>query len=161
MISGLATNEVASAIKSFANIDPSKSMEALGKLADANASDKESSQSAAKAARSRQLMASMQAAKVEGVLSSLADIQADKIKVMDVNSLMAAFDTYIADINNGRCTGVPINYFVKPITRSQLALMWVSKYFPGQFDARSGDDSELTKRVDPTANDAQPNPAKK
>lgn len=161
VISGLAVNEVASAVKTFANIDPSKSMEALGKLADANASDKESSQSAAKAARSRQLMASMQAAKVEGVLSSLADIQGEKIKVMDVNSLMDAFDTYIANISNGKCTGVPINYFVKPITRSQLALMWVTKYFPGEFDARSGDDSELTKRIDPAAKDAQPNPAKK
>lgn len=106
-------------------------------------------------------MASMQAAKVEGVLSSLADIQGEKIKVMDVNSLMDAFDTYIANISNGKCTGVPINYFVKPITRSQLALMWVTKYFPGEFDARSGDDSELTKRIDPAAKDAQPNPAKK
>lgn len=161
VISGLTGNPVAAAIKSFANIDPKKSMEALAKLATANAADKSSAQSAADAARTGQLMASMQSAKVESVLSSLADLRSEQIKVMDVNSLMSAFDAYIASINSGDCKGVPINYFVKPITRSQLALMWVSKYFPGQFDARSGDDSELVKRIDPAAKDAQANTNKK
>ena len=154
VISGLTSNPVALAVKSFANIDPSKSMEALGKLADATASDKESAQSSAKAARARQLMVSMQSANVEGVLSSLSDIKGENVKVMDVNSLMTAFDSYIADINSGKCKGVPINYFVKPITRSQLALMWVNKYFPGKFDGRAGDDAEPIKRTAPEGQDA-------
>lgn len=161
VISGLKGNAVAAAIKSFANIDPQKSMTALANLANANASDKASAQSAAKAARTGQLMASMQSAKVDSVLSSLATIEGEQIKVMDVNSLMAAFDAYITGINSGDCKGVPINYFVKPITRSQLALMWISKYFPGEFDARSGDDSVLVKRIDPAAKDAQANTNKK
>lgn len=161
VISGLTGNPIAAAIKSFANIDPQKSMAALANLATANASDKTSAQSAAKAARTGQLLSSMQSAKVESVLSSLATIEGERIKVMDVNSLMTAFDAYIASINSGDCKGVPINYFVKPITRSQLALMWISKYFPGEFDARSGDDSVLVKRIDPAAKDGQANANKK
>ena len=157
VISGMVSNEVAMAVKSFANIDPSVSMEALAKLADATASDKDSMEASAQAARSRELMVSMQATNVEGVLSALSDITGDKAMVMDVNSLMTAFDRYIVDIKEGRCKGVPINYFVKPITRSQLAQMWVNKYFPGQFDARAGDDAEPTKRAATDGKGAPPN----
>ena len=161
VISGLKTNLVAATVKSFANIDPKKSMEALAKLATANAADKSTAQSAANAARTGQLMASMQSATVESVLSKLADLKGEDIKVMDVNSLMEAFDNYIGGINKGECKGVPINYFVKPLTRSQLALMWISKYFPGEFDARAGDDSEPVKRIDPGTRGAQANTNKK
>lgn len=70
---------------------------------------------------------------------------------------MTAFDSYIKDINEGRCKGVPINYFVKPITRSQLAQLWVNKYFPGEFDARAGDDAEPNKRADPDGKTPPPN----
>jgi len=147
VISGMSANPVATAVKTFANSDPSVSMEALAKLADATASDKDSLEASAQAARSRELMVSMQATNVEGVLSALSDIKGENAMVMDVNSLMTAFDSYIKDINEGRCKGVPINYFVKPITRSQLAQLWVNKYFPGEFDARAGDDAEPTKRA--------------
>jgi hypothetical protein len=36
---------------------------------------------------------------------------------------------------------VPINYYLKPITKAQLAQMWVAKYYPGKYLAISGDDS--------------------
>jgi len=35
-----------------------------------------------------------------------------------------------------------VQYFIKPITRSQLARLWVNKYFPGEFRAIQGDDSK-------------------
>ncbi|MBA4213188.1 MAG: hypothetical protein C0449_08915 [Polaromonas sp.] len=56
------------------------------------------------------------------------------------NSLMTAFDNYVDAARKGGI-GVPINYYLKPITRTQLAQMWMSKYYPDKFLAIQGDDS--------------------
>ena len=39
--------------------------------------------------------------------------------------------------------GVPINYYLKPITAGQLAQMWVAKYLPGMDRVGFEDDYEL------------------
>jgi len=41
----------------------------------------------------------------------------------------------------GKEIGVPISFYLKPITRAQLAQMWVAKYYPGRFLGLQGDDS--------------------
>jgi hypothetical protein len=42
--------------------------------------------------------------------------------------------------------GLPINYYIKPITKSQLAQLWLSKYYPSKLTAiGSGDDSTKTQ----------------
>ena len=45
---------------------------------------------------------------------------------------MTALDDYIEKSINVEL-GMPINYYLKPITKSQLAQMWVDKYFPNKF----------------------------
>jgi hypothetical protein len=44
------------------------------------------------------------------------------------------------------CIGVPINYHLKPITRTQLAQMWVSKYYPNKYLDIQGDDAPRPKK---------------
>ncbi|MCY1384657.1 hypothetical protein D9M69_729430 [compost metagenome] len=60
--------------------------------------------------------------------------------MLDVNSLMTAFDNYVAAARKGGI-GVPINYYLKPITRTQLAQMWMNKYYPDRLLAIQGDDT--------------------
>lgn len=55
-----------------------------------------------------------------------------KSKIIDINSLMTAFEDYVDKALKGSL-GMPINYYLKPITKSQLAEMWVDKYFPNKF----------------------------
>ena len=57
---------------------------------------------------------------------------------------MAAFEDYISVVKKGDA-GVPINYYLKDITRAQLAQMWVNKYYPKKYLAISGDDSSKPK----------------
>ena len=45
--------------------------------------------------------------------------------------------------------GVPINFYLKPVTRVQLAQMWVSKYYPGKFIGIQGDDAPPPERKAP------------
>jgi hypothetical protein len=93
---------------------------------------------------------------VTSVLSGLADIEKTTNQMLDINSLMQAFDDYVTRAGAAKdgTFGVPINYYIKPITRSQLAQMWMSKYYPNKFMAISGDDSAR-----PGAPSAAPAPA--
>ena len=73
----------------------------------------------------------------------------EKNQMLDINTMMTAFSDFVDKSIKGN-VGVPINYFVKPITASLLAQMWVAKYLPGKFVTMGGDDSE---DVAPAADD--------
>ena len=139
-IPSITSNEVAIGVKQFADFDPAQMMGKLATLANATAADQQSVQEGAKAARTGESMVQLRASEVQNVMASLATVDDGANKLLDINSLMTAFEDYVNKAIEGN-TGVPINYFLKPITASQLAQMWVSKYLPGQYITSAGDDS--------------------
>jgi hypothetical protein len=59
----------------------------------------------------------------QGVIQSLQKIDQDQNKVLDINSLMAAFENYISIIKEGSddgVVGVPIKFYIRKYTRKQL-----------------------------------------
>jgi len=86
----------------------------------------------------------MQTAKITGVLSGLAPIDDGANKIIDTNSMMTAMDDYIQKcIEGGQNLGVPINYYLKPITQSMIARAWLAKYYPNKWNqAGAADDSK-------------------
>jgi len=77
---------------------------------------------------------------VSGVVSNLGKIDTANNKVIDTNSLMTAFDDYVQKAIKGDC-GVPINFFLKPITAKQLASAYLAKFSPMKYwQLSSGDD---------------------
>ncbi|MEL6275497.1 MAG: hypothetical protein AAFU03_10385, partial [Bacteroidota bacterium] len=96
--------------------------------------------SAAEAARTGNTMMKMESTKITSALEGLAPIQEAANKILDINSVMDAMEDYVNKCLAGN-VGVPINYYLKPITKAQLAEMWVNKYFPGKYLALQGDDS--------------------
>ena len=107
------------------------------------ASDKDSVDASAESARLGKQMVSLKNAQVKGVLSGLSEIDDGSNKIIDVNSLMTALEDYIDKALKGEL-GMPVNYYIKPITKSQLAEMWVDKYFPNKFlkvNTAEGEDS--------------------
>lgn len=139
-IPSIKSNSITMGVKAFSDDDGAKSMAALAKLQNATAADQASVDQAATAARTGASMVSLQTSKVTAVLSGLADTDKQQNKIIDTNSMMDALDDYIQKCLAGNI-GVPINYYLKPVTRSQLAEMWMAKYYPGKFLAISGDDS--------------------
>jgi hypothetical protein len=128
------------AVQQFADFDGAKAIDAVSKLQGATASDNDSVAAAADKARTGAQMVALETSKVQGVLSGLAEIDDQANKILDINSMMDALDDYVQKALAGE-TGVPITYFLKPITKSQLAQMWMSKYYPNKFLAIGGDDS--------------------
>ena len=143
LIPSIKSNNVQMAVKGFADDDGSKSMQSLLKLQNATATEVDSVDASAAAARTGGQLVAMKNAQVQGTLSGLADIDNQQNKMIDTNSLIDAMDDYVQQCRAGNM-GVPINYYLKPIYRSQLAQMWVAKYYPGRYLAISGDDSKPT-----------------
>jgi hypothetical protein len=139
-IPSIKSNQVQGAVKGFVDDDAAKSMAAVQKIQNATASDFDTVDDAAKNARTGQQMIALTTSKVQAALSGLAEIDKQNNQIIDTTSMMQALDDYIQKCLQGNI-GVPINFYLKPITRSQLAQMWVAKYYPGRFLAISGDDS--------------------
>lgn len=138
-IPSLKSNTVKIGVKQFAEFDPAAMMDKLATLSNAAASEHDSVAASAAAARTGGQMVQMQATQVKSVMSGLADLDDGQNKMLDINSLMTAFEDYVQKCLEGNL-GVPINYYLKNITKSQIAQLWVSKYYP-QYVAIGGDDS--------------------
>lgn len=118
-----------------------ESITAIVTIQAATNEDQETVQAAVSASRIGKNMTTMKANEITSGLQTLSDIDKVADKVLDVNSLMKALDDYIAKASTGGC-GVPINYYLKDITKDMLAEMWVAKYYPGEFMAIKYDDTE-------------------
>ena len=140
-IPSIKSNTVMMAVQSFTDFDGASSMKAVQTLQNATADDMTTIDSAASNARTGGQMVSMQSAKVTAALSGLSTIDNQNNKIIDTNSLMDAMEDYINKCLAGNL-GVPINYYLKPITKSEITQMWLAKYYPNKYNqAGSGDDS--------------------
>lgn len=142
-IPNIKSNEVQLGVKTLADFDPAKMMGKLATLANATSSTQESIDEAATSARTGAQMLSIRDSEIQSVMSGLEKIDSGQNKMLDINSLMTAFEDYVEKALAGNI-GVPINFYLKSITRAQLAQMWVAKYYPGQYLMISGDDSKTT-----------------
>lgn len=131
-IPSIKSNQVKMAVKEFSSFDGKSAMNDLAGLQNAVASDKDSIDNSAEKARLGQEMVTLKNAQIQGVLSGLNEIDDGNNKIIDINSMMTALDDYVEKAMGGEI-GMPINYYIKPITKSQLAQMWVDKYFPNKF----------------------------
>ena len=91
-------------------------------------------------------MAAMEATKIKSAISAVGEIDDGKNSMLNINSLMTAFESFVADAKAG--SGTPITYWLKPITACQLAMMYVAKYLPRTYVTSAGDDVTPTNEPD-------------
>jgi hypothetical protein len=73
----------------------------------------------------------MQNKRSESLIGALAEIDQGSNKVLDINSMMNAFENYITVIKDkSEVSGIPINFYLKKITKAQLLKWWINKYYP-------------------------------
>jgi hypothetical protein len=137
----IKSNEVQLGVQKFAEFDPAKMMEKLAVASNATASNQASVAERAQSARTGGQMLAIRESEVKSVVTGLAPIDERKNKLLDTDTLMTAFEDYVNKALAGNL-GVPIKFYIKSITRAQLAQMWVAKYYPNQYLMLSGDDSE-------------------
>jgi hypothetical protein len=141
VIPSIVASQVQIGVDKFAVFDPKSSLEALSTIQNATVSDQETMKQSADAARTGSQMISMSNSKMKAALSALSEIDDGQNKVIDINSMMTALEDYFKKAAEGS-SGVPINYFLKDITKGMLAEAWVAKYYPGKYMAVSHDDSQ-------------------
>lgn len=146
-IPSMVASDVKMGVEQFAKFDPEASMNAIATIQNATVADQGSVSQAAEAARTGQQMVSIKATEIKSALSALSEIADGSNKVLDVNSMMTALDDYIQKASKGE-SGVPINYYLKDITKDMIAEMWVAKYYPGKYLAISWDDSKPKEPTD-------------
>jgi hypothetical protein len=144
IIPSIKSNALETAVKGLSDSDPAADMEKLSTLQGATATEQNTIASSANAARTGQQMISLKTTQISSVLSGLSEIDRHSNQILDVNSVMTAMDDYISKcIEGGDNLGVPINYYLKPITQSMIARAWLAKYYPNRYNqAGSADDSE-------------------
>jgi hypothetical protein len=143
IIPSIKSNEVKLAVQQFSDMSPDKEMQRLATLQGATASENKSIGDSASAARTGKQMAELHNATITSALAAVASIDDGNNKMIDINSMMTAMDDYIARcVAGGDNTGVPINYYLKPITQSMIARAWLAKYYPNRYNrAGAADDS--------------------
>lgn len=73
----------------------------------------------------------MQGSMMQNMMQGLGKIDQTNNKVLDINSMMAAFENYLQAIKEKEGTvGVPVNFYLKTISSQQIAQLWMDKYFP-------------------------------
>ncbi|MFC2155402.1 hypothetical protein ACFLRB_02790 [Acidobacteriota bacterium] len=139
-IPSIKSNQVQIGVKQFADFDPAAMMGKLVTLANATGSAQDSVKQASAAARTGEQMIQIRSSEIQSVLTGLGKLDDGENQMLDINSLMTAFEDYVNKAMAGEC-GVPVTYYTKPITASQLAQMWIAKYLPGKYITAAGDDT--------------------
>jgi hypothetical protein len=141
LIPTIEANDVQLAVKQFSEFDPAAMMGKLQDLQNATAAEHDSVAQRAQSARTGGQMMAIEASKIKSVMSAVSEHQDGSNKMLDINSLMTALTDFVNKASAGN-VGVPINYYLKPITAAQLAQMWVGKYLPGEYVTSAGADAE-------------------
>jgi hypothetical protein len=146
VIPSMVAGEVKLGVQTFAKFDPKSSMEAIASLQNATVGGQDSIKASAQAARTGKQMVTMKGMEIKAALSGLAEIDDGHNKMLDINSMMSALDDYLRKAAEGT-SGVPLNYFLKDISKLELAQAWVAKYYPGQYQAITHDDTVAPART--------------
>ena len=124
--------------------DPTEIMGQLAAIQGSSDTDVKSlSASAAKAKAGEQFM-ELNNAYIANSVSALGKIDTANNKVIDTNSLMIAMEDYVTQARAGTA-GVPINFFLKPVTKNQLAEAYLYKFYGNEFEGASSGDDDPTK----------------
>ncbi|KAJ2972860.1 hypothetical protein NUW58_g9093 [Xylaria curta] len=121
-------------------------MAAIAELQNSTVQGENSLKASAQAARTGKQMVTMKGMEIKAALEGLAEIDDGHNKMLDINSMMSALDDYLKKAAEGN-SGVPLNYFLKDITKKELAEAWVAKYYPGQYNAITNDDTTAVART--------------
>lgn len=126
MIPTLKSNTLQSSVGKLTEIPPDTLNHVLRKEGEGSTVGSESEDSAR---RARHLEAQDRRAK--RIIESMASVDREESKVIDLNSLMVALDNYIQGANSSKeLHGVPISFYTRSLTRSEIIDLWKKKHYP-------------------------------
>eukprot|EP00548_Thalassiothrix_antarctica_P014279 CAMPEP_0194169958 /NCGR_PEP_ID=MMETSP0154-20130528/4612_1 /TAXON_ID=1049557 /ORGANISM="Thalassiothrix antarctica, Strain L6-D1" /LENGTH=497 /DNA_ID=CAMNT_0038881583 /DNA_START=129 /DNA_END=1622 /DNA_ORIENTATION=- len=129
IIPSIVSNSVTTTIQQM-DLDPAKIMDQLATIQDASNSGVNSSieSQSEEGKRGAQFM-SLNSEYMTNAVTSIAEVENDNNKVIDTGSLMTAFEDFVDKAMNGDC-GIPINFFLKRLTKNDIARAYIRKFYP-------------------------------
>lgn len=125
-IPSIASNQLKYGVNKLAEFDPS----VIPLVADGNSTFDTVDSDAEKAKTGAQVL-NIQNSKIKTLLNSLGNLDKDANNILDINSMMTAFENYLAAIKSkDQSVGVPVSFNVKKVTKSQIQAWWQEKYYP-------------------------------
>lgn len=128
-IPSIRSNQLQMGIGKFTDIDLARLASSSSLLSSVTSGEKKTVSQGADAARTGARVMAMQNATIQGVLSGLGKIDQGANKIMDINTMMTAFEDYLEEVKKGE-PGIPVSFYFKPVSQRQLARLWMSKYYP-------------------------------
>ena len=139
LIPTLKSNMITTSINSL-KPDAKEVMSQLAEIQTATDGEVNSTTEKASAARAGQQFMELNNSYLKNAVSTVATEQNKDNKVIDLNSLMTAFDDYVVKAGSDTSCGVPINFFIREITKADIAKAYLKKYSPLKNWQLSSDD---------------------
>jgi hypothetical protein len=128
LIPSIKSNNVKTAVEVLKS-SPQERMQQLDAMQGSTNAAITSVSASAENARKSQAMEKMKSDDVKGSVGAVADVDTQSNKVIDMNSMMTALDDFVS-LARSADGGVPINFYIKYITKRIIAQQWLAKYYP-------------------------------
>jgi len=126
-IPSIASNQLKLGVSKLAELDPNL----ISVISSEGNESLETVNSDAERAKTGARILNIQNAKMQSLIKGLGKIDHGSNNVLDINSMMTAFENYLTAIKNKDASvGVPINFHLKKITKFQIEQMLQDKYYP-------------------------------
>lgn len=101
----------------------------LEKLLDSEAEERQTVASANRNSIYRMHYLNAQNKRLSTLLETASKTDKEQNNVIDLNSLLTAFDNYITTISDGKDVyGIPIRFFTEELTKADIIRLWNKKY---------------------------------
>ena len=128
IIPSIKSNQIKASIKEMKN-DPAENMKQLAAMQAASDSSVQSLSKQAQAGKTGNGVASLNSNFIKDTVSAVTEADEKQNQIIDTNSLLVALEDFINKAIEGKC-GVPINYYIQPVTKRTIALAWMKAYYP-------------------------------
>jgi hypothetical protein len=78
--------------------------------------------------KNKAFLSHLHSMRIKNIMNTISEIEDRKDRVMDVSSLMTAFENYVDGIAKGSNAGIPVNFFIKKLTKPEIIKLWRNKY---------------------------------
>jgi len=149
LIPSIVASDVTSTIQSM-DMDPEAVMGQLAAIQDAgNQGVNSSMQSQSEEGKRGGQFMKLNSEYMKNSVSAISEKQNANNKVIDVNSLMTAFEDYCAKAMAGE-SGIPINFYFKRLTKSDVAKVYLRRFYPsGITSAKDATRGQLGQEPEP------------
>ena len=146
VIPTLKSNIVKSSVMQFVESDKENPLQRLAQLQGATAEANNTMASGARQALTGKQMIELRNASIQASIAGLSKMESEENSIININSMMSAMDDYINKcVSSDENIGIPINYYLKPLTRSEILRAWLNHYYPNEYNSRGSiDDSGST-----------------